>query len=89
MNKVMIGLMRVCLGFLVVGFVVGGALLGFSYALGNPYIPALSKVIAIGGGALIGLVVAGIVTGVCYLLLNINDNLEQLAAASVGDDPDH
>ncbi|HCH5589172.1 TPA: hypothetical protein NKZ51_004524 [Vibrio parahaemolyticus] len=88
MNNVMIGLMRASLLVLVVGFIGGGAFLGFAYGLGNPYTPALVKVLAIGGGALVGLVLAGIVTGVCYLLLNINDNLERLAAATAAGNPD-
>lgn len=88
MNNVMIDLMRGCLLVLVVVFIAGGAFIGFAYVLGNPYTPTLVKVIAIGGGALIGLIFASIVTGICYLLLNINDNLERLASASVGEGQD-
>nr|WP_319554589.1 hypothetical protein [uncultured Vibrio sp.] len=89
MNSVMIDLMRGCLLVLVVVFIGGGAFIGFAYVVGNPYTPTLFKVIAIGGGALVGLIFASIVTGICYLLLNINDNLERLADATAEGNPDH
>lgn len=85
MNKVMIDLMRGCLLVLVIILVGGGAFLGFSYGLGNPYTPVLIKVFATGFGALLGLILASIFTGICYLLLNINDNLEKLLAKPIED----
>ncbi|HGF5004081.1 TPA: hypothetical protein ACF334_004457 [Vibrio parahaemolyticus] len=79
MNKVMIDLMRGCLLVLVIVLVGGGALMGYSF-VANPYTAVLVKVAVVGFGALLGLILASIVTGICYLLLNINDNLEKLAS---------
>ncbi|MDW2149400.1 hypothetical protein R7Q48_22555 [Vibrio sp. 378] len=81
MNKVMIDLMRGCLLVLVIILVGGGGLVGYSF-VANPYTGILVKVMVVGFGALFGLILASIVTGICYLLLNINDNLEKLATGS-------
>ncbi|MBY7685812.1 hypothetical protein [Vibrio alginolyticus] len=81
MNKVMIDLMRGCLLVLVIILVGGGGLVGYSF-VANPYTGILFKVMMVGFGALFGLILASIVTGICYLLLNINDNLEKLATGS-------
>ncbi|CAH0531211.1 hypothetical protein [Vibrio hippocampi] len=77
MSKIMIDLMRGCLLVLVIICVGGGGLMGFSF-VANPYTPILTKVLMVGGGVLVGLILASVVTGICYLLLNINDNLEKL-----------
>ncbi|BDR13176.1 hypothetical protein [Vibrio sp. STUT-A11] len=78
MNNVMIDLMRGCLLVLVIICVGGGGIIGFAFAV-SPHTPLLLKMLAVGGGLLVGLIVASIVTGICYLLININDNLEKLA----------
>lgn len=79
MNKIMIDLMRGCLIVLVIVLVGLGGLWGYSF-VSNPYVNPMMRMLVVGFGALGGLIVASIITGVCFLLLNINDNLEKLTS---------
>ncbi|OCH31843.1 hypothetical protein A6E13_16585 [Aliivibrio fischeri] len=81
MSNMMIDLMRGCLLVVVLICVGGGGLIGFSF-VANPYTPIVTKILMIGSGLLVGLIVASIFTGICFLLLNINDNLNTLANAA-------
>ncbi|MDK2679276.1 hypothetical protein ABMX64_19935 [Vibrio vulnificus] len=81
LNQIMIDLMRGCLIVLVIVLVGLGAFLGYSF-VASPYVEVTIRMVVIGFGALAGLILASIITGVCFLLLNINDNLEKLTKES-------
>ncbi|OEF59279.1 hypothetical protein A1OW_21605 [Enterovibrio norvegicus] len=74
----MIDVLRGCLILVVVLCLGGFTWAGYMMTHG-PYVAPLTRFLFVGGGFLLGLIVASVITGVCYLLLNINDTLEKIA----------